>query len=211
MRTCNHLGSVGAIITAIAESLGHSNKFHSLESHFLGGALDIATLAHMSILDTKSGTIRYPHHNEILFTFPAVARTAIANKRNWNCDRVIIRERALPPEQEEEAQEEDEAFDEEEEEDEGNAEAQEAPPASDPSPIPPPPPPSQSRPFGHFDVGGSSSTAPPPYGDTFLQSFATLQLDVAGLREGYTEMRSDLHRMTGRMDSIEEGVSYFRG
>jgi len=24
-------------------------------------------------------------------------------------------------------------------------------------------------------------------------------------------MRSDLHRMAGRMDSIEEGVSYFRG
>ena len=37
--------SVGATITAIAESLGHSSKFHTLESHFLGGVLDIATLA----------------------------------------------------------------------------------------------------------------------------------------------------------------------
>jgi len=123
--------SVGATIIAIAESVGHNNKFHSLELQFLGGVLDIATLAHMSILDTRGGTIRYPHHKETLFTFPAVAQTAIANKRNWNCDRVIIRERVLPPEQEEEAQEEEGEFDEGDEGDEGNEEAQEAPPASD--------------------------------------------------------------------------------
>jgi len=203
--------SVTATITAIAESLGHSSKFHTLESYFLGGVLDIATLAHMSILDTRGGTIRYPHHKETLFTFPAVTRTAIANKRNWNCDRVIIRERILPPEQGEEAQDEEEEFEEGDEGDEGNEEAQEAPLASDPSTIQPPLPPSQSHPYSHFDVGGSSFTAQPPYDATFLQSFATLQLDVASLREGYTAMQSDLHRMAGRMDSIEEGVSYFRG
>jgi len=203
--------SVGATITAIAESLGHNNKFHSLESHFLGGVLDIASLAHMSILDTRGGTIRYPHHKETLFTFPAVTRTAIANKRNWNCDRVIIRERVLPPEQEEEAQEEEGEFDKGDEGHEGNEKAQEASPASDPSTIQPPPPPSQSHPYDHFDIGGSCSTGQTPYGATFLQSFATLQLDVAGLREGYTAMQSDLHHMARRMDSIEEGVSYFRG
>ena len=74
--------SVGATITTIAESLGHSSKFHTLESHFLGGVLDIAALAHMPILDTRGGTIKYQHHKQILFTFPAVTRTAIANKRN---------------------------------------------------------------------------------------------------------------------------------
>ena len=140
----------------------------------------------MSILDIRGGIIRYPHHKETLFTFPAVTRTAIANKRNWNCDRVIIRERILPSEQEEEAQDEEEEFeegDEGDEGDEGNEEAQEAPPASDPSTIQPPPPPSQSHPYGHFDVDGSAFTAQPPYDATFLQ-FATLQLDVAGLREG---------------------------
>ena len=89
--------SVGVTITAIAESMGHSSKFHTLESHFLGGFLDIITLAHMSIMDTRGGTIKYPHHEQILFTFPAVARTAITNKRNWNCDWVVIGERVLPP------------------------------------------------------------------------------------------------------------------
>jgi len=51
---------VGATITAIAESLGHSGKFHTLEPHFLGGSLDIAALAYMSILDTRRGSITYP-------------------------------------------------------------------------------------------------------------------------------------------------------
>jgi len=83
--------SVGVTITAIAESMGHSSKFHTLESHFLGGFLDIITLAHMSILDTRGGTIKYPHHKQILFTFPALTRTATTNKKTWNCDRVVIR------------------------------------------------------------------------------------------------------------------------
>jgi len=118
--------TVGATITTIAEPLGHHSKFRTLESHFLGGVLDIATLAHMSILDTKGGTIRYPHHKETLFTFPVVTRTAIANKRKWNCDRVIIRERILPSEQEEEAQDEEDEFEEEDEGDEGDEGNEEA-------------------------------------------------------------------------------------
>ena len=179
--TYENVISVGASITAIAKSLGHNNKFYSLESHFLRGVLDIAILANMSILDTRGGTIKYPQHKQTLFTFPAVARTAIANKRNWNCDRVIIRERVLPPEQED-AQEEEEESEEGEEGDEENE-------------------------------GDEEAQAPPPSGNpyTFLQSFAILQVDVASLREGYTEMQSDFHRLAGRMDSIEEGVSYFRG
>ena len=74
--------SVGATITAIAESLGHNSKFRTLESHFLGGVLDIAILPHISVLGTQGGTIKYPHHKQILFTFPTVARSAIANKGN---------------------------------------------------------------------------------------------------------------------------------
>ena len=146
--------------------------------------LDIATLAHMSILDTRGGAIKYPHHKQTLFTFPEVARTAIANKKNWNCDRVVIRERVLPPEQEGEAQDEEEEFEEGDEGDEGDEEAQAAPPSGDPYTVPPPPPQSQSHPSAHFDVGGSSFTTQTPYDVTFLQSFTTLQVDVAGLREG---------------------------
>ena len=88
--------SVGATITAIAESLGHSGKFHTLKPHFWG-IPQHCPLAYMSILDNRDGTIKYPHHKQILFTFPTVARTTIVNKKNWNCDWVVIRERVLPP------------------------------------------------------------------------------------------------------------------
>lgn len=71
-------------------------NFDTLEPHFLGDSLDIATLAHMSILDTDGGTDKYPHYRQILFAFPMAGRTIIANKRNWNCDRVIVREVVLP-------------------------------------------------------------------------------------------------------------------
>ena len=67
---------------AIAQALGYGGNFHTLEPNFLDGFLDIATLAHMSILNTRGGTIKYPHHKQILFTFPTVARTTIADKRN---------------------------------------------------------------------------------------------------------------------------------
>ena len=50
-----------------------------------------------------------------------------------------------------------------------------------------------------------------PFDATFVQSFVSLQVDVVSLCEGYTEMQFDLHHMVGGMDSIEEGVSYFRG
>ena len=114
--------SVGIAITAIAEFLCYSGKFHTLEPRFLGRSLTIATLAHMSILDTSGGTIKYPYHKQILFTFPAVARTIIANKKNWKCDLVVNRERVLSPEwKEEEAQDEEEEFEEGGEGDKGDA------------------------------------------------------------------------------------------
>jgi len=121
-----------------------------------------------------------------LFTFPAVARTAIANKRNWNCDRIVIRERVLPLEhEEEEAHDEGEEFDEEDEGDEGDVrdeQEQDTPLSGDPSNVLPPPPFPQSQPSTHFDMGGSSSTPQMPYEATFLQSFANLQIDVADLQ-----------------------------
>ena len=61
-------------------------------------------------------------------------------------------------------------------------------------------------------MGGSSSSAAYMSLDpTFLQSFSNLQVEVSGLREGFTYMRADLGRLFGRMDSIKEGVFYFRG
>ena len=50
-----------------------------------------------------------------------------------------------------------------------------------------------------------------PLDPAFLQSFSTLQVEVSGLREGFVGMRNNIGRLTGRMDSIEEGVSYFHG
>jgi len=59
--------------------------------------------------------------------------------------------------------------------------------------------------------GSSSSTAYMPLDPTFLQSYSNLQVEVSGLREDFTVIRADLGRLSGCMDSIEEGVSYFRG
>ena len=59
--------------------------------------------------------------------------------------------------------------------------------------------------------GSSSSAAYMPLDPTFLQSFSNLQMEVSGLREGFSGMRHDIQRISGRMDSIEEGVSHFRG
>jgi len=66
-------------------------------------------------------------------------------------------------------------------------------------------------PFTH-EMGGSSSWAAyMPLDPTFLQSFSNLQIEVSGLWEDFTGMRADLGRLSGHMDFIEEGVSYFRG
>jgi len=167
--------SAGATITAIAESLGHNGKFHTLEPHFLGGFLDIATLAHMSIIDTWGGTIKYPHHKQILFTFPTMACTVIANKKTWNCDRVVIRERVFPPEREEqdEAEDEEEEFSKGDEEDEGyegdvgDEKGKDTLSFDGPSSVPPPPPFTQSQLSTHFDMGGSFSPPQMPYDATF--------------------------------------------
>ena len=89
---------VRGTITMIAQALGHEGKFGNLKPHFLGESLDMATLAYMTIIDTKGGINKYPHHKQILFTFPEVTCTTISNKRNWNCVRVIVREVVMPRE-----------------------------------------------------------------------------------------------------------------
>ena len=84
---------MGGTITVIAQALGHERKFGSLEPQFLGGSLNIAILAHATIIDTKGRINKHHHHKQSLFTFSEVARTTISNKRNWNYDRVTVRER----------------------------------------------------------------------------------------------------------------------
>jgi len=174
----------------------------------------------MHIIDTRGDTIRYPHHKTILFTFPNAERTAVANKRSWNCNRVIIRATVLPREEQLVADEDlevdeggDEEYDEAEEEediDAGQGEPElEDTPAADVT-IPPPQPPLYP-PFTHEMGGSSASAAYMPLDPTFLQSFSNLQVEVSGLREGFTGISADPRHLFGRMDSIEEGVSYFRG
>jgi len=75
--------------------------------------------------------------------------------------------------------------------------------------IPPPPP--LHPPFTHPTGGSSSSAAYMPLDPAFLQSFSNLQMEVTGLRKGFSGMRHDIQRISGSMDSIEEGVSHFRG
>jgi len=74
--------SIGGTVTAIAITLGHSEKLFHLEPHFLGGYLDIGTLHHMIKIEDKGGTICCPHHKQILFTLPNIERTTMSNKRN---------------------------------------------------------------------------------------------------------------------------------
>ena len=74
--------SVGGTVTAIANALGYSSSLPALAPHFLGGHLDLGTLHHMHIIDTRGDTIQYPHHKTILFTLPNTDRTMVANKRN---------------------------------------------------------------------------------------------------------------------------------
>jgi len=126
---------------------------------------------------------------------------------------VVIRERVLPPErEEEEAQDEEEEFNEGDEGDEGDVgdeEEQDTTPSGDPSNVPPPPLFPQSQPTTHFDMGWSSFTPQMPYDATFLQSFANLQMDGAGLRGVHCDaIGFPAH---GREDGFyEEEVSYLR-
>lgn len=207
--------SFGSTITATA--LGYGSRLSSLEPYF-----DLGTLHHMHIIDTRGATIRYPHHKQILFTFPDLQRTTISNKRNWNCDQVINRVPVIPTETQLAA---DEALllDEEgdvdlDEEGDGDdididqpaPEPQSEAPHGEEESIPPPPPP--FHPHTSHEAGGSPSSASyMPLDPAFLQSFSNLQMEVSGLRDGFTGMRADLGRLSGRMDSIEDGVSYFRG
>ena len=73
-----------------------------------------------------------------------VACTTIADKRNWNCDRVVIREQALLPEQEEEEAHYYDEFEDVEEADEGDEEGQDVQPSGGPLSASPPPPFTQS-------------------------------------------------------------------
>lgn len=208
--------SVGGTITAIAIALGYSSRLSSLEPHFLGGYLDLGTLHHMHIIDTRGDTIRYPHHKTIVFNLPNLQRTTVANKRNWNCDGRIVRATVLPSEEQlaadldldegEEGEESEEESEEGDDAPEVAAEGSGAPPPH--APIPPPP---IHPPFTHSMGESSSSAAYMPLDPTFLQSFSSLQMEVSGLREGFSGMRHDIQRISGRMDSIEEGVSHFRG
>jgi len=88
--------SIRGTVIAIAIALGYGDRLSHLKLNFLGGHLDVSTLHHMHIIDTRGDTIRYPHDKQILFTLPNVERTTVTNKRNWNYDRVVIRETVLP-------------------------------------------------------------------------------------------------------------------
>jgi len=77
--THSNVIGVRGTITAITHALGYIRKFGTLKAHFLGGNLDIVTLAHMTIIDIKGGINEYRHHKQILFTFPDVVRTPIPN------------------------------------------------------------------------------------------------------------------------------------
>ena len=92
---------------------------------------------------------------------------------------------------------------------EAEAEAEASGVPTPPETILPPPP--LHPPFTHPMGGSSSSAAYMPLDPAFLQSFSNLQMEVMGLREGFSGIRHDIQCISGRMDSIEEGVSHFRG
>jgi len=46
---------VGGTITTTTQALGHDGNFRTFEAYFLNRNLYIATLAHMTIIDTKGG------------------------------------------------------------------------------------------------------------------------------------------------------------
>jgi len=102
----------GGTVTSITNALGYSLRLSTLKHHFLGGHLDLSTLHHMYIIDTRGDTVRYPHHKTIFFTLPNVECTMVANKRNWNCDQRIVRITVLPRKEQSTA-DEDIEFDEE--------------------------------------------------------------------------------------------------
>jgi len=65
----------------------------------------------MTIINTKGGTYKYLLHKHILFNFPKVVPTTIANKSNWSFDGAVIHEAVME-------QDSDEGLD----DDEGEAE-----------------------------------------------------------------------------------------
>lgn len=183
-----------------------------------GGHLDIITLDHMHSINTRGDAIRYCHHKAIIFTLPNVERTTVTNKRNWNCDRRIIRTTVIPREEQLVADEDveyDEKGGDDDDEEEGDVDAGHGGPEpegihAEEAAIPPPSPPLYP-PFSNETGGSSSSVAAyMPLDPALLQSFSNLQMEISGLWGYYTGMRDDLHRLSGHMDFIEEGVSYFR-
>ena len=142
---------------------------------------------------------------------PNPQRTTVANKRNWNCDGRIVRATVLPSEEQLAADLDFDEGEESEESEEGSDESDDAPEAAaegsgcPTSHEPIPPPPSLHPPFIHSMGRSSCSADYMPLEPTFLQSFSNLQMEVSGLREGFSGMSSDIQHISGRMDSIEEG------
>jgi len=183
--------SVGGIVTAIANALSYGSRLSTLEPNFLGVHLDLGAPHHMHVIDTRGDTNRYPQHNAILFTLPNVEYTTVANKRNWNCDQMIIRATVLPREEQLVADDDieldeggDDEHDEEEEEDIDAGRGEPAPEDThvEDAAIPPPPPPLY-QPFTHEMGEFSSSAAYMLLDPIFLQSFSNLQMEVSGLRK----------------------------
>lgn len=49
--TDKNVQSIGGTVTAIAQALGHGDKFISLEPYFLRGHLDISTIHHKFVIN----------------------------------------------------------------------------------------------------------------------------------------------------------------
>ena len=64
----------------------------------------------MATIDTRGSNYKHPYYKQIILTFPNVACTTIANKRNWNCDGVTIREKVTSRDANE-GHDNDEAYD----------------------------------------------------------------------------------------------------
>ena len=123
---------------------------------------------------------------------------------------MIISETVLPREDQVVDDEEGE-YDDEDDEDDVD-EGQEGPETGgthvEDEPIPPLP---LLHPPPNLETDRSSSLTHMVFDPAFLQSFSSLQLEVAGIREGCIGMCNDIYCLPRRMESIEEGLTYFWG
>jgi len=132
--------------------------FGTLEPHLLGKNLDITTLAHMTIIDTKEDINKYAPSTNTFYS-PDVARTTISNRRNQNYKRVIVREVVLPQDgdEDDEVNEENTEGGEDEGEEEGHEAYQPGGTQGENDPTQQPQPQSQPQ-QSFFEMRGSSST-----------------------------------------------------